>query len=115
MKGVIVFLSGQVFVGLLKGFGGGWGPRNPEKPVRKIGPPLSEDPLIYCGVSGSLCLTVEVMDLWTVFHEHYSLLVQSSDVGRCISTDHRFAYNDCSICRSNHFYEVLNTYPKEFF
>ncbi len=39
MKDMI--LSGQVFVGSLKGFGGGWGPRNPftkriEKPVRKI-------------------------------------------------------------------------------
>ncbi len=30
--------------------------------------------------------TVEVMELWTVFHEHYSLLDQSSNMGRCIST-----------------------------
>ncbi len=46
MEGFIVFLSGQVFVGSLKGLRvGGWGPINPfteriEKPVRKIGPPL---------------------------------------------------------------------------
>ena len=48
MKDIIVFLSGQVFVGSLKGFGvGGWAPSNPfseriEKPVRKIGPPLTQ-------------------------------------------------------------------------
>ena len=47
MKGIIVILSGRVFVSLLKGFGvDGWGPRNPfaeriEKSVRNIGPPLT--------------------------------------------------------------------------
>ncbi len=51
--------------------------------------------------------TVEVVELWTVFHEHYSLLGQSSIMGRCISTDHRFAYKDCSVCRSSHFYEAV--------
>ena len=30
-------------------------------------------------------LTVEVAELWTVFHEHYSLLDQSSDMGQLIS------------------------------
>ena len=47
--------------------------------------------------------TVEVVELWTVFHEHYSLLGQSSNMGCCISTDHRFAYKDCSVHRSSHF------------
>ena len=36
--------------------------------------------------------TVEVVELWTVFHEHDSLLGQSSNMGCCISTDQRFAY-----------------------
>ncbi len=35
--------------------------------------------------------TVEVVELWTIFDEHFSLLCQSSNIGRCISTDHMFA------------------------
>ncbi len=60
---------------------------------------------------GTLCqadnTTVEVLELWTVFHERYSLLGQSRIMGCCISTDHRFAYKDCSVCRSSHFYEAV--------
>ena len=51
--------------------------------------------------------TVEVVELWTVFHEHYSLLGQSRNMGRFISTDHRLAYKDSSVCRSSHFYEAV--------
>ena len=36
-------------------------------------------------VSYALESTVEVAELWTVFHEHYSLLGQSSIMGCCIS------------------------------
>ncbi len=39
-----------------------------------------------------IIIKVEVMELWTVFHEHYSLLVQSGNMSCCISTDPRFAY-----------------------
>ncbi len=28
-------------------------------------------------------------------------------MGRCTSTDHRFAYKDCSVCRSSHFNEAV--------
>ena len=36
-----------------------------------------------------LCfLLTTVVELWTVFDEHYSLLDQSNNMGRCISTDH---------------------------
>ncbi len=52
-------------------------------------------------------LTVEVVELWTIFHEHYSLLGWSSNTGHCISTDHSFAYKDCNVCRSSHFYEAV--------
>ncbi len=31
-------------------------------------------------------ITVEVVELWTAFNEHYSLLGQSNNMGRCIST-----------------------------
>ncbi len=46
-------------------------------------PPLDQ---LHCEVSYS---TVEVVELWTVFHERYSLLGQSNNMGCCISTDHR--------------------------
>ena len=36
-------------------------------------------------VRADMLPTVEVVDLWTVFHEHYSLLDQSSNMGHCIS------------------------------
>ena len=49
-------------------------------------------------------ITVEVLELWTVFHEHCLLLGQSSNMGRCISTVNKFVGNS-----------FLNTYPKEFF
>ncbi len=48
------------------------------------------------------------MELWTVFHDHYSLLGQSSNMTHCILTDYRFAYKDCSVSISRHFYEAVN-------
>ena len=54
--------------------------------------------------------TVEVTELWTVFHEHYSLLGKSSNMGCCISTDHRFAYKDCSVYISCLFSKLYSFY-----
>ncbi len=48
-------------------------------------------------------LNCRIMDSY----EHYSLLGQSRNMGRFISTDHWFAYKDCSVYRSSQFYEAV--------
>ncbi len=48
-------------------------------------------------VLNNFLTTVEVAKLWTVFHEHYSLFGQSSNIGFCVSTGHNKNSDNSSV------------------
>ena len=85
MKGIIVILSGQVFIGSLKTFLGRWGPRNIfaeriEKPVRTIGPPLVnllflQTDSIFC----TFCTLIETL-IYEVVLVYQTLIFRESNL-----------------------------------